>query len=243
MNRTRRTFLLAFAGLMLLVLAGCSAETATPTVAPVVSNEQGGTGPGNGGRGGFAAQVYTDASGKLLQDVRLAAGTLSLEGSDLAVTAEQAKSLLPLWQQVSVLRADAAGNAAKLLDAYKQIQAIMTADQLKAIDAFKVDDIQTMLSKYGRPNGGVALSDDQRATLAAQMQTRVPGGNGQGRSNPQDPQAQGTPGARGSRAQGTPPAGFQRTPGGEPDTFRGGQAFDFSFVNQLIALLQTRAAN
>jgi hypothetical protein len=58
---------------------------------------------------------------------QLAVGTLKLEGTAQAVTTEQAKTLLPLWQQVQTLLADTNTTSDQLQAAYQKVKDSMTA--------------------------------------------------------------------------------------------------------------------
>jgi hypothetical protein len=198
-----------------------------------------------------------DASyeGALSAAEQLSYGTLQLEGTDQAVTPEQAKTLLPLWQ---ALQGAAVQTGAEEKAVYGQIEAAMTEAQLQAIAAMKLSQQDLgggMFGPGGAPPAGEApggdLSDKQRAAMRA---TREAGGGAGG------------PGAAGGQF-GTPPDGAvsdeqraamratfeaggggvggtgawrQRGSNGSPRSVRSGQN---SFVlNALIRLLTERAA-
>jgi hypothetical protein len=218
---------------LLVFLAGCAQATVAPTATPAVPGRQGG-GPGGGQ---IPSNAFVDADGNLTQEVRLSAGSLQLEGTSQALSADQAKILLPLWQQVRT------ANGSALQDIYSQIRSSLTADQLKVIDNLAVADVQTLATKYGR-GGNQNLTTEQRATRQAQMETQGPGGAAPGG-------IQGTPPAGGR--QGTPPADFTPPAGGRiqgtpgmpgapgPGAGRGGPGgLGLSFVDSLIQLLQER---
>jgi hypothetical protein len=86
----------------------------------------------------------------------LALGTLQLEGTDQAVTPEQAAKLLPLWTliQEGTLQGDAETQAV-----VRQIRNTMTADQLAAMEAMSLaqEDFQARFQEQGeglrRPEG------------------------------------------------------------------------------------------
>jgi len=133
---------------MLLVtgLAGCGGETPAPTA------EQESTAPANvnvGEKSGDTSSVpdtfYPNA---LPADSQLALGTLLLEETENAVTPEQAKTLLPLWQAIQggTLQGESETNAA-----LKQIEAKMTSEQLAAIAAMQltVEDLETWTQEQG----------------------------------------------------------------------------------------------
>ena len=80
----------------------------------------------------------------------LAMGTLTLEGSENAVTAEQAKELLPLWKAVKSLSASTTTSPDELTAVYQQIQETMTEQQVQAIKDMKLsqEDTQALMKKY-----------------------------------------------------------------------------------------------
>ncbi len=148
---------------------------------------------------------------------KLAVGTLDLEGTDNAVTAAEARVLLPLWQQVKTLGAGPNASASDLTSVTNQIQQAMTADQINAIDAMNLTatDVQSEMEELGipTPQGGgnnfsgtpfPTLSADQRATRTAGRQTQVAnGGSGGGFGGAQGtPSPNGTPGFRGGNRGG-----------------------------------------
>jgi hypothetical protein len=181
---------------------------------------------------------------------KLAIGTLNLEGTDQAVTTKEATDLLPLWQAVKSLEANANTASSEITAVYKQIEGVMTPDQTQAIQkmTWTQADIQALMTKYGVTfgagqggTGGQNLTADQRATRTAQFQSRNqnggapggPGGPGDPGSFPGGPSGPGgAGGAGGQSANGTP----------QPGRRGGGGGMNTMFVDPLIKLLQTRAA-
>lgn len=202
---------------LLFVLTACS-PAATPTQAPPAA--QGGN--GNGG------------ARPLNQETKLIIGIFKLEGNNNAVTADEAKALLPLWQSVKTMSANPSTAPADIQTVYTQIQNTLTTDQLNDIDQMNLaqTDVQALMQQLGiqitpgpngfpGANGGAGfptLSPDERATRTAQRQTQVAGGGGN--------TGAGTPGPN-----GTPGFG-----GG-----RGGFGAGTMFIDPLISLLQKRA--
>jgi hypothetical protein len=90
----------------------------------------------------------TSYEGALPASSQLALGTFELEETENAVTPEQAKTLLPLWQAIQggALQADAETNAV-----LKQIERAMTAEQLAAIAAMQlaVEDLGAWMQEQG----------------------------------------------------------------------------------------------
>ena len=193
-----------------LALAACSsAAKANPSTNP--SSNTGGT---------------NNTSGSTTLENRLAPGILKLESTNLAVTAQQAKQLLPLWQQVQTLDTSGSAQASDYTTVYQQIESALTSDQVNAIQAmsFNQSDIQALMTSLGIQvtpgafNGNrPTLSPDQLASRTAQR-TLTPG----------------APGGGGFfRGTGTPPAGGQF----------GNRGMNTLFLNPLIQLLQQRAGS
>jgi len=195
----------------IFVLAACSGSAAKANSSTTQSSNN----PSN-----------TSGGSASLED-RLAPGILRLEGTNLAVTAQQAQQLLPLWQQVQTLTASGTAQASDYTAVYQQIESALTTDQVNAIQAmtFNQSDIQTLITTLGiqvTPGafGGnrPTLSLDQQATRNAQR-TLTPG----------------APGGGGGffRGSGTPPAGGQF----------GNRGMNTIFIDPLIQLLQQRAGS
>ena len=165
------------------LLAGCgSSEEATTAQ--------------SGGAGYTSAVLVTTYAGALDVSSQLALGTLELEGTEDAVTPEQAAALLPLWQALQGgVTAQAEVNAV-----LAQIERTMTPEQLAAIAAMQLT--QDDLAAWAQENG-----------VSMPAPGRSPGG-------------QGAPGGDWEairatiEAGGGPPGGFAGTP---PAGFPGGQ--------------------
>ncbi len=91
---------------------------------------------------------YSDAANVRSQ---LAYGTLKLADTANAVTAEQAKTLIPLWQAVISLSGDTTTASEELTAVQDQITAAMTADQLKAIAGMQITNagLNEFYAQYG----------------------------------------------------------------------------------------------
>jgi hypothetical protein len=120
-------------------------------------------------------QLIPTGDNALSVETQLILGTLRLEDTDLAVDAQQAAGLLPLWQEWHDLpRGDAAVPADReaLLG---RIQSAMTKEQLRAIAAMELtqaDIYAYMENAYPTPAGGLpgfdqtqTMSPDEMATL------------------------------------------------------------------------------
>jgi hypothetical protein len=151
-----------------LSMAGCSQQQAATDEASGATN-----GPG---------QTTMPLS------TQLALGTLKLEGTETAVTAEQAVELLPLWKAAKTLSEADNVTSQELEAVFAQIQESMTGQQLSAIDEMD-------------------LSPQNMADLAQELGIEMPN-----RFGNLSPEMQST--LEAARASGQPPEGF--TPGGGP---------------------------
>ena len=197
----------------LLVLAACSSSAAN---ANSTTNQTANTGSGS-------------PAGAASLENRLAPGILKLEGTSQAVTAQQAKQLLPLWQQIQTLETSSTAQTSDYTTVYQQIESDLTTDQINAIQSLSLTqtDLQNLMTSLGIQitpgafsGSRATLSPDQQATRTAQR-TLTPGAPG---------------GAGGGYSRGT------GTPGAGAGQF-GNRGMNTLFVNPLIQLLQQRAGS
>jgi len=121
----------------------------------------------------------TSYEGALAVRNQLALGTLQLEGTPNAITPEQAKALLMLWQALRATTQSSASAQAEVSALLGQIEGTLTADQLAAIKDLKLT--QTTFQQWaaangitigaggGQPGGGQGLSPEARATRQASV--------------------------------------------------------------------------
>ena len=184
-----------------------------------------------GGSAASGASASGDASLPEMDDSTvLALGTLLLEGTENAVTPEQAAALLPLWQAI---RGGGLQGNAETMAVLKQIKAQMTAEQLSAIDAMAltVEDMRTWMEESG-------------IGMEAPGPMGTPGARSEGgRGGGQGAMPEGTPGARPGGGpgggQGAMPEG---TPGAMPAGGAGGPGGAGMLIRPLVELLTQRAA-
>jgi hypothetical protein len=184
--------------------AESSADVPTATLATGQSNGNGNAGnqaepPANqpaapsqpaGQQGRMAlSEDYADA---LPLRNQLTLGLLELETNpDLALTPQQATTMLPLWQVLSSLTQSGTSAQAEIDALLKQIQGELTDEQLNAIAAMQLSraDTQRLAQAWGLSSGtgesgageggpGRNMSEDERATRrASQGMTGESGGN------------------------------------------------------------------
>jgi hypothetical protein len=164
-----RTFMLLVT-LLALLLTACAASPAALTETSLAAE--------------YLSSEYADAANLRSQ---LAYGTLKLADTSNAVTAEQAKTLIPLWQAIVSLSGDSTTASEELTAVQDQIVQAMTPEQLQAIAAMQLTnaDLNAFYAQYGvtlpTPVPGV---------------TKVPG-SGSGKTEEEKAAAQATAAASG----------------------------------------------
>jgi hypothetical protein len=117
------------------ILAGCETAGTTETVASAALNES--------------------YEGALAASSQLALGTFLLEGTETALTSEQAQALLPLWQ---IIESGSLKGESETGAVIKQIEGAMTPGQLAAIAAMQLtsEDLRAWAQELGVSLGGSA---------------------------------------------------------------------------------------
>jgi hypothetical protein len=161
--------------LFALLLASCSG-----TAAPA---------PTTGSDTYVSQNLPIDYEGALAVRNQLALGTLELIQTDSAISAEQAQTLLPLWQALRSTQQAGGTAQAEVSALLTQIEAAMKPEQLQSIASMKLTftNMQewatahgiTMGSGGGTPGQGSGMSPEARATKqAAEGVTSTSGGSG-----------------------------------------------------------------
>jgi hypothetical protein len=95
---------------------------------------------------------------------QLLIGTFKLEGTDFAVTSEQAKELIPLWQVLQSLSTSDSAAQEEMDSLVDQIQETMTPEQIQAIGEMQLTqvDMFAMLQEQGfGGQGGSGAGEDE----------------------------------------------------------------------------------
>jgi uncharacterized protein YceK len=119
----------------------------------------------------------TSYEGALSVRNQLALGTLQLDGTPNTIKADQAKTLLTLWQALRGTTQSGASAQAEVNALLSQIEGALTAQQLAAIKDLKLTQTAfqqwatangiTMGTGSGQPGSGQGLSPEARATRQA----------------------------------------------------------------------------
>ena len=220
MNRSTLLVLLIFT--LLMTACGANASNAG--------------GPASGGSG-------NPTGGELSPSVQVAIGTLKLDETANAVTADQAQELLPLWETLQVLsESDTAARQEK--DALvEQIQQTMTAEQRQAITAMNLTraDMISILQEQGLATGG-GPTGGQNTNFSGRNQNGGggfgPGGFGGG-GFPQGGFPGGGPGGGGGQGSGLTRDQIATAQASRQQT-GGGNLVPSGLLNALIKYLQEK---
>jgi hypothetical protein len=191
---------------LMLLLTGCGSKTPA-----AVTNVTG--------------RLNADYENALPVESQLILGTLMLEGTDNAVTAEQAAQLLPMWQMMKELESSDTAATQEKGGLIEQIQETMTKEQIQAIAAMKLTQSD-------------AFAYMQKAGLMQRpKQSGTPAASGSTSGNfPAD-------------AGGAPPAGFtgggdMPAGGGGPNGRTGaGTSGGANLTSEQIATMEARRAS
>jgi hypothetical protein len=107
------------------------------------------------------------SSGTMAPAHALATGTLGLEGTNLAIDAEAAAKLLPLWQLLDELETNSAASTEEIAAVVEEIQSTMSAEQVKAIDAMSINEGELAASQAGGSSASASVAS--QANAAAQV--------------------------------------------------------------------------
>ena len=206
---------LATLTILTLILTACGASSTTPQAGP-------------------ANQDRT-----LPVSTQLIIGTFKLDGTDQAVTADQAKELLPLWQVYQdLLTSDTA--AQEEIDALvEQVQDTMTAEQMQAITDMNLtqQDVMSVMQTQG-------MTVSQRSDMSnGDGTTTTPGGGFGGPPDGFVPPEGGFQGGPGD-SQNLSPEQIATAQAARQQAGSGGGAFmPSALLDAVIKLLQEKAGS
>jgi hypothetical protein len=116
------------------------------------------------GQAGNTAQASVLTS-NLTLTTKTGPGILELEGQTLAIDADQAITLLPLWQALQTLSSDSNTTVEEIASLNDQIKETLTAEQLAAIDgmSWNEDDLSALVQEYAAGIDQAGSSDSSAA--------------------------------------------------------------------------------
>ena len=124
-----------------------------------------------------ASQSQQITPSSLTLQNKLGLGILKLEGTGLAVTADQANTLLPLWKAVKSLNSSNTTSAVEMSALYQQIEDGLSSDQVQAIKKLSLTQAQLtyMIQQQSTVTSSSSSSSSSSAASGAQSQAGGPG--------------------------------------------------------------------
>jgi hypothetical protein len=168
----------------------------------------------------------SETSDALSMQVELLIGTIKLEDTDLAVSADQAMQLLPLWRTLQALSASSTTATEEINAVVDQIKSTMTSEQMDKIDAMELSqqDIMSITRQVG------ASPNDTSTSATPMARNGFPSGDGPQGGGPQG--GGGMPPGGASAGGGMPGGG--NIPGGDGDSGMVGGPMDASGTPQAV---------
>ncbi len=241
MKLKQQTAILWLVTLVLFLLAACApaeAPAAAATSAPIVQSAptEAAAAQAVPVSAPVAVEMNADYENAVSIEQQLLLGTFKLEGTNLAVSKDQAAILVPLYTNLkTIVESMMPAQGAQGDPASAQPQAVNTETQAQ-VDAI-IKDILAVMT----PEQVKAISEMQITQEIAQTTMTEKGiimsGRGQGGQ---------MPGANNQPPEGTPPAGAQNGGAGNPPTDGtkgqrpGGGMIQPELINALIELLQAK---
>ncbi len=147
----------------------------------------------------------SDTSTSLSPQAELLVGTFKLEYTSEAITAEQAKSLLPLWRTLQALSNSSTAANEEINAVVDQIKSTLTTAQMDKITAMKLtrQDMMSIMSQAGVSPNGASTTATPMALNGLPSEGSSQGGGG-------------APGGAGGPGGGMPAGGPPNAGGGMP---------------------------
>src|SRR5512143_3775218 len=99
--------------------------------------------------------------------LRLAIGTVDLEGTELAVDSASAAKLLPIWQLLAQLNSSGAAAPEEISATIEEIRLNMSSEQISAIDSMSISNAALGVSSGNGSAPAAAASGTQVSSSAA----------------------------------------------------------------------------
>lgn len=187
--------------------------------------------------------VAGEPEAKMPLQTQLIVGTFQLEETDLAVDAEQAQDLIPLWRGLKSLLNSESSSQVEIDALITQISETMTADQMVYITEMEISNnsymaaIQTYLPEELQ-NNALLMNDEERQ---ARRETAIAENGGEMPARP----GGGIPGAGGMQGGGGGDAAAMREAmqNGENNGFSGNRnqnPMNVYLIDALIEFLQSK---
>ena len=185
-------------------------------------------------------QASATASTELSLEGDLLVGTFKLEDTSLAVSADQADSLLPLWETLESLASSNTAASQEVDAVVSQIKSTMSPEQIAKINAMKLTQQDLQATAIDTGTAASTTSSSGTSGTAKTSATQLQAGNMQGGGNPPSDMGGGMGGANEvqaiSQAQGSITQAVAST------SSASASQVSVAMLKALVALLQKKMA-
>jgi hypothetical protein len=186
--------------------------------------------------GAQSSTATATASAALSEEDQLLVGTLKLESTSQAVSAAQAKELLPLWETLGSLASSGTAAQQEVDAVVSQIKGTMSTEQISSITAMNLTQ-QDLTAAVVDTGASSVTSSTASSTSASSNQSQLgaPGGE-----NPPTDMGSGIPADMGMQSAGQSQTGTAQT----VSSSSSGSTSQVSpaLINALVELLQKKVA-
>ncbi len=185
-----------------------------------------------------SSNAVATATTGLSQEEKLLVGTLKLESTSQAVSATQAKELLPLWETMQSLASSGTAAQQEVDAVISQIESTMSAEQISSIKAMNLTqrDLAAAMMDTGTSLAASSTASSTNSSSAqSQANVGAPGGG-----NPPADMGGSIPADMGAQSAGQAQTGTTQVTGSQV-TGSTNQSTT-ALIHTLVALLQKKAA-
>jgi hypothetical protein len=185
-----------------------------------------------------SASTTATATTALSQEGQLLVGTIKLDSTSLAVSADQAKQLLPLWETLQSLASSGTAASQEVDAVVSQIKSNMSAEQISSITAMNLTQ-QDLVAAATDTGTSLTASSTTSTTNASSVQSQANAGAPGGGSPPTD-MSGGMPPS--SSAQPVDQAQTVTTQAASSQSTGSANQVSPALINALVELLQKKVA-
>ncbi len=122
-----------------------------------------------------SSTASTTATTMLSQEEKLLVGTIKLESTNLAVSQDQARELLPLWETLQAMASSGTAASQEVDAVVSQIESTLSSEQISSITAMNLTQ-QDLMAAAADTGTSLTISDSSSTTEASSVQPQAGAG-------------------------------------------------------------------
>jgi hypothetical protein len=183
-----------------------------------------------------SSSASATATTELSQEEQLLVGTIKLESTSLAVSADQARDLLPLWETLQSMASSGTAASQEVDAVVSQIESTMSPAQISRITAMNLTR-QDLMAAATDTGTSLTISGSSSTTEASSVQPQAGAGTPAGGNPPADMGA-GMPASMGAQSAGQ--TGSTETASSQSTATT--SQLSTALINTVVQLLQKKIA-